>query len=152
MRANAATHIVWLVALSASLAAQDGGGLSPADLSTIHETGEAYASTVLARDWHGTAAFYLDEAVFYPPGEPARRGRDAIEACLAGFPALTDFTVKNTRVEGNQDVAYVTGRYRLRVEAPGGSTPSRRTWNFVQVLRKQADDSWGIDVHMIHPN
>ena len=73
-------------------------------------------------------------------------------ACLAGFPALTDFTVRNTRVEGSHDVAYVTGRYRLRVETPDGSTPSRRSWNFVQVLRKQVDDSWGIDVHMIHPN
>ena len=85
--------------------------------------------------------------VLYALGERARRGRDAISACLAGVPALADFAVRGTRVDGNRDVAYVSGTYTLTVEKSDGAV--RVQWNFVQVLRKQQDGSWGIDVHMI---
>ncbi len=77
--------------------------LTPEDVKQINELTEAFAKGVLAKEWKTVSALYAENAVLYPPGETAVKGRTSIEACLAGLPGMTGFTVRTTSVEGRDD-------------------------------------------------
>ena len=64
---------------------QGRSALSPQDVTQINELTQAFAKGVLAKEWKTVSALYADNAVLYPPGETAVKGRASIEACLAGL-------------------------------------------------------------------
>ena len=150
-------RIVHVVALAACLsllplrsAGQNQTGLSPGEVGKINEASETFVKAVLSRNWKAVAALYANDGVLYPPGEAAVKGRAAIEACLTAFPAMKEFTLRNTKVEGRGDLAYVQGTYMMTVTSPGGSAPVQESGYFVEVRRKQPDGRWLIAVHMLH--
>ena len=129
---------------------QGRSALTPQDVAQINELTQAFAKGVLAKDWKTVSALYADNAVLYPPGETAVKGRPSIEACLAGLPKMTDFTVRTTSVEGRDDLAYVQGTYTMTVVAPGEPKPIQASGYFLEIRRKQADGRWLIAVHMLN--
>ena len=133
-----------------ALHAQADGELTRSELKSIGAATETFADAVRVGDWRAAAALYLDDATLFPPGEPVRRGRAAIASCLAGLPSMVEFTVGDTRVEGARDIAYVTGAYEVTIGVSDEAPLAVQRWNFVQVLRRQADGRWGIAVHMFH--
>jgi len=142
--------VVSLVPLSS-----DGQGrtaLPQADVDGINELSEAFATAVLARDWKTVTALYVPDAVLYPPGEAAVTGRAAIEACLAALPAIKDFTLRNRKVEGRDDLAYVQGTYTMTMDLPGASEPVQESGYYVEVRRRQPDGRWLIAVQMLTPH
>jgi uncharacterized protein (TIGR02246 family) len=129
---------------------QDRTGLSQGEVSKINEVSETFAKAVLAGNWKTVAALYVDDAVLYPPGEAAVKGRAAIEACLTGLPAMTDFKLRNTRVEGRDDLAYVQGTYTMTVASPGASEPVQESGYYIEIRRRQPDGRRLIAVHMLN--
>ena len=151
MRTSIAVAMVACLSVNVhASASQD--GLPEADLRAIDEVSASLAKALLARDWKGVAALYVDDAVLYPPGETAVKGRPAIEACLAGLPPMKDFKLRTTKVEGRADLAYVQGTYMMTVPAADSPESAQHSGYFLQVRRKQPDGRWLIAVEMMSPH
>jgi len=127
--------------------AQDENGLSRDDVARINEVTQSFEKAVLTRNWKGVAALYVEDGVLYSPGETAVKGRTSIETCLAALPELTGFKLRNTKVEGNGDIAYVQGTFLMT--AMDKSEEVEDSGYYLEVRRKQADGRWLIAVHML---
>jgi ketosteroid isomerase-like protein len=122
--------------------AQNAKGLSAADIKKINESTQIAMDAALSRDFTTWAAIFLDDAVIYPPNEPAVKGRAAIRAWLEKFPPITEFKLNNEKIEGREDLAYILGTYTMTITLPNAPGPVKDIGKFVTVLRKQADGSW----------
>jgi uncharacterized protein (TIGR02246 family) len=147
---NAAALATCACLVSLPSQAQTGKALSQADVSKISEVTQAWVKATLAKDWATVAGLCLDDAVLYPPNEPAVRGRAAIRAWLAKFPPLTDFTSTNVKVEGRDDLAYVLGTYTMTIAPPGAPGPVKDSGKWVAVERRQPDGRWLVAVDMFN--
>ena len=126
--------------------AQTGKGLSQADVTKINEVTQTWVKALLAKNWATAAGLFLDDAVLYPPNEPAVKGRAAIRAWLEKFPPIKDFTASSVRVEGRDDLAYVLGTYTMTIAPPGAPGPVKDSGKWVGVERRQPDGRWLIAV------
>jgi uncharacterized protein (TIGR02246 family) len=136
----------WLVSLSSE--PQTAKGLSRADVRKIDETTQAAMTAALAKDFAAWSALFLDDAAVYPPNQPAVNGRAAIRAWLEKFPPITEFNLKNVKVEGRADLAYVLGTYTMTIVPPGAPGPVKDSGKFVTILHKQRDGRWLAAVDM----
>ena len=130
--------------------AQVRAALSEEAIGRINEVTEGFAKGVRAGNWKAVAALYIEDGVLYPPGEAAVKGRTAIEVCLAALPATTDFTLRTTRVEGHDDLAYVQGTYTMTLATSGTAASAQQSGYFLEVRRRQADGRWLIAVQMLN--
>ena len=105
----------WLVSPSE---AQTGKGLSQPDVRKINDITQTAMKAALAKNFAAWAALFLEDAVVYPPNEPAVKGREAIRAWLEKFPPITEFKLNNVKVEGREDLAYVLGTYTMTIAPP----------------------------------
>lgn len=136
-----------LASVAANPAAQ-ASSLSPTDVTAITAVSETFGKMVLAKNSKAAAALYTSDGVLYPLGESAVKGRTSIEACLTGLPPVTAFALRNTRVDGHDDLAYVQGTFTMTLMPPGASSPEQASGYFLQVLRRQPDGRWQIAVQM----
>ena len=141
---------IGLCLMPARSESQGRSALSPQDVTQINELTQAFARGILAKEWKTVSGLYADNAVLYPPGETAVKGRASIEACLAGLPGMTGFVVRTTSVEGRDDVAYVQGTYTMTIVTPREAKPIEASGYFVEISRKQPDGRWLIAVHMLN--
>ena len=90
-------------------------------------------------------ALYEPDAVFVPqPNAQPIAGREAIEQALTGFAALRPHMASNIRsVVSAGAVATVINEWRLSGTAPDG-TPLTMAATSADVMRRRADDTWGI--------
>jgi ketosteroid isomerase-like protein len=77
----------------------------------------------VAKDFESWAALFLNDAIVNPPNEPSVKGRAAIRAWLEKLPPITEFTLKNEKVEGRGDLAYVLGTYTMTITPAGAPGP-----------------------------
>ena len=97
-------------------------------------------------------AYYADDAVLMPPGEPPVSGRTAIrpryETLFAGFDPAIEARVDEICVEGA--LAYVRGRNGGRLQARAGSGGADRQLDdvYLMLLRREKDGAWRIS-HLI---
>jgi uncharacterized protein (TIGR02246 family) len=122
--------------------------LSQADLRKIDDVTQTAVNAALARDFATWAALFLDDAVVNPPNEPAVKGRAAIRAWLEKFPPITEFKLKNEKVEGRDDLAYLLGTYTMTITPSGAPGPVKDSGKFVTVVRRQLDGRWLCAVDM----
>jgi uncharacterized protein (TIGR02246 family) len=149
-------RIIRLVTLAAGvslvpglLEAQGRVDLPQGEVKRINEASEVFTKAVLSSNWKTVASLYAEDAVLYTPGEAAVKGRAAIEACLAAFPAMANFTLRNTRVEGRDDIAYIQGTYFMTLLSREGSEPVQTSGYYVEIRRRQPDGRWLIAVQML---
>jgi uncharacterized protein (TIGR02246 family) len=152
MRTLCTIALAWLLAVPLATQAQNRAGLPPDEVGRINEVTDAFAKAVLARDWKAVAALYVEDGVLYPPGEAAVRGRQGIEACLAGLPALSDLRLRNLRVDGRDDLAYIEGTYTFAIATPDAPDRIEESGYFLEIRRRQPDGRWLIAVHMLRPH
>ena len=122
--------------------------LSQTDIKKIDEIAETAMKASVARDFATWAALFLEDAVVYPPNEPAVNGRAAIRAWMEKFPPITEFKLVHVKVEGREDLAYVLGTYAMTIAPPGAPGPVKDSGKFVTVVRRQADGRWLAAVDM----
>ena len=80
--------------------------------------------------------------------QPPVKGRTSIESCLAGLPPVAGFTLRTTKIEGRDDLAYVQGTFALTVTPAGATAPTEESGYFLEVLRRQPNGQWLIAVQM----
>jgi ketosteroid isomerase-like protein len=119
--------------------------LSDADVSSVRAIDSTYVARILARDWQGVTALLTDDAVFLPPNATAVVGKDANLARLQTFQfdSLT-YAHHSTRVEGVESIAYLEGRYRIRMSLPGALTAFADSGKHLWVLLRQPGGEWRI--------
>jgi ketosteroid isomerase-like protein len=116
-------------------------GLSAADLKTINDGSLAFSKAVLAKDWAAMSALYTEDGLLCPPNEPSVKGRAAIKAWAGKFPPLSAFVLKNEKVEGALDLAYVSGTFTMTI-APPGAPPVKDSGKYLEIRKRQADGKW----------
>lgn len=124
-------------------------GLAAADMKAIAALNDAFGNAVTAKDWKAASALYTADGTLYPPEESAVKGRPAIEACLSAFPPVTAFSLRATKTDGRDDIAYVQGTFMMTVAPKGGAAPEQASGYFLQVLRRQPNGTWQIAVQML---
>lgn len=128
--------------------AQTGKGLSQTDMRKINEATQTAMTAALAKDFATWAGLFLDDAVVYPPNEPAVKSRASIRAWMEKFPPITEFKLINVSVEGREDLALVLGTYTMTIAPPGAPGPVKDSGKFVTVYRRQVDGRWLVAVDM----
>jgi uncharacterized protein (TIGR02246 family) len=131
-----------LVFISVPSEGQTGKSLSEADVRMIDELTQTAMNAAIAKDFATWASVFADDAIVNPPNEPAVKGRAAIRAWLEKLPPITEFKLKNDKVEGRDDLAFILGSYTITLTPPGARGPVTDTGKFVTILRRQADGKW----------
>jgi uncharacterized protein (TIGR02246 family) len=139
---------IGLVLISLPSEGQTAKSLSEADIKKIDDVTQTAVNAALARDFATWGSLFLDDAVIYPPNEPAVKGRVAIRAWLEKFPPMTEFKLNNEKVEGREDLAYVLGTYTMTIRPPGAPGPVKDSGKFVTIVRRQPDGRWLAAVDM----
>jgi uncharacterized protein (TIGR02246 family) len=115
-----------------------------ADADRIRERAQQYEAAFNAKDVARLLAFHSLEAVFMPPNEPIRRGREAIEAFYRDLLAqgATELVIESKDIGGHGPLAYESGTYSLnRRPARGPHTRDRGKYIFIW---RRADGEWRI--------
>jgi uncharacterized protein (TIGR02246 family) len=105
---------------------------------------DRFAELIGEGDVEGALALYEEDAVFLPEPGRVERGREAIQAALASFAALSPTItgqIERTLVAG--ETALVINAWTLAGTDPAGE-PVRMAAKSADVLRRRADGSWGI--------
>ena len=92
------------------------------------------------------ARYYEEDAVQFPPNSPALTGwetiRSTLERELKGVKVTA--TIEVVEVFTAKRWAFARCTYRMVTTAPGGGQPTVVTGNWLNILRRQPDDSWKI--------
>ena len=107
----------------------------------IRERNQLFAEAMANSDAAGVANCYTIDAEFMAPGGASVKGRDNIQAAIAGYisQGFTEYSVLSTIVHGNIDVVGVQEAYSL--SQPGGV--NKDVGKSIQ-LWKQEDGVWKI--------
>lgn len=124
-------------------------GLSPTptnDIAAIRRLFAEYAAAVTAGDVSAVARLYEPDAIQLPPNSPALTGREAIrsklESELKGIKVAA--TIKVEEVCPADHWAFARGSYRMVTTTQGGGDPQVTTGNWLDILKRQPDNSWKI--------
>jgi ketosteroid isomerase-like protein len=127
--------------------AQEAGPLSEADVAAIRQLAEADVQAALANDWTTWAGYHTEDVLFMPPNLPAIEGRAALEEWL-GPVRVIEFTRELVDIDGRDGLAYARGTHSIMYTPEGAPEPVSEAGKWVWILRKQADGSWRIAVHI----
>jgi len=104
-----------------------------------------YPGFVRSGDAKGYVSQFTNDALWMPPGENNRKGREAIAASLGAEFKVVQLnpviTVQEVSIFG--DHAYAIGKDELTIHPKGESTESRVVYTVFWFLRK-VDDKWKI--------
>lgn len=93
--------------------------------------------------------WYADEAEMVPARGEAVRGRLAIRKWVDQFPPITDWTVTDLEIGGACQMAYASGHYAMTIN-PEGGRKIKDSGRYLEVWRKQPDDSWKVVRSIFH--
>lgn len=104
---------------------------------------DAWSAAAATRDADKVAAFYADDCLAYPPGEPLATGKAAAKKVWAAYFANPSFKIswKSTHAEVSGTLGFTSGPYEATFKGPDGK-PGVEKGKFLCVWKKQADGSW----------
>jgi uncharacterized protein (TIGR02246 family) len=124
-----------LSTLSAPLFAADSGAQA---------LDNAFVKAVKAGDIDAVVALYAPDAMLYPPGEMAAKGRDAIRAVWGGFLSantVTECKLFETGYRTSGDTSIGWGRFSMTTQPKAGSAPFTLDGRYTDVAVKK-DGNW----------
>jgi len=116
--------------------------LSDDDVAAVTAMTVTYVEQTLAGDFAGVSGLFTDDAMIFPPNEPAVSGRAAIEAYLEAYPTITEFEADVVEVSGVGDMAVARGTYLITATVEGMPNPINDTGKWMTTSVRQADGSW----------
>jgi ketosteroid isomerase-like protein len=129
-----ATLVVASVALAADM---------DANAKALAKLDDDWSNAAVARDVEKVASFYAEDAVAYPPNEPAAVGKAAAKKVWATYFSDPTFNIswKTRHAEVTGDIGYTAGTYEDSLKGPDGKTVNEKG-KYLCVWRKQKDGSW----------
>ena len=100
---------------------------------------DAFVKGVTAGDIDAVVALYAADAVLYPPGEMAAKGRDAIRAVWGGFLSankVTECRLFETGYRTVGDTSIGWGRFSMTFQPKAGGAPATLEGRFSDVAVK----------------
>jgi ketosteroid isomerase-like protein len=132
------------VAIVASLACEPQTlvGLTASDEAALRQALDIEMKAANEADAAGWASVYAHDAIVLRPHAPAVQGREAIQQWLATLPPISNAKGEGLEIVGYGDLAYLRGTYTMTFSIPGAPAPIDEQGKFLQIYRKQSDDSW----------
>ena len=120
------------------------------EIRTLIETWEKSAN---AKDASGIAALYAENATLLPPGQPAIKGRQNIQAFWQGFfdAGASDAKIKSVEIAGSGAFVYEIGEFSAMMPQPTGGT-ARGTGKYLVVWERQSDGKLKMVADMFSSN
>jgi ketosteroid isomerase-like protein len=139
-------QLVSLIVFIGGLCLSARAALSPEDHAAIQNAHDAAAKPLEKNpakvDWPAYIdAQYDAKAKIMPADNPILQGRDAIIAFFNGLPPLSVFKTEAVEIDGEGNIAYLRGTYKISLNPPDG-TPINDQGKYLQVWRKRANGSW----------
>ncbi len=104
-----------------------------------------WSKAAATRDVERIASFYAEDAMVYPPNEPAVVGRAAAKkmwaALLADPSASISWKPSHAEVCRSGELGYTAGTYEFSIEAPDGKTIAEKG-KYLCNWKKQSDGTW----------
>jgi uncharacterized protein (TIGR02246 family) len=127
-----------LFSASAALAAD-----MDANAKALAKLDDEWSAAAVARDVERVASFYAEDAIAYPPGEPAAVGKAEAKKVWAAYFTDPTFAIswKTKHAEVTGDLGYTAGTYEDSFKGPDGKTVKEKG-KYVCVWRKQKDGNW----------
>lgn len=155
-------HVIWIVicavlGCSRGHSTTQGHGQCCTDVAAaraaIERANARIVDALLRGDASAMTATYAEDAVVLIPGEPAWRGRGALEAklkALLSASTYTDAVLRTNDVQLAGDLAVETGSAWLARTVRGAATPEALQLQYLTVWRHQPDGSLRIirDAHL----
>ena len=91
-------------------------------------------------------SYYSDGAEVVAANGTSMRGRRAILDWFKRFPEISEWRLEDIEIDGAGEVAYVRGRYTMILS--GRAKLPFDKGKYLEVWRKQPDDSWKVIRHM----
>lgn len=146
MRIRLSTAILLIVALTLS-ACQPAAEQTEADVAAIQALVKAWGTAVEAGNVAGLVATYTDDILQMPPGEPARRGKQAVEEFFGGAVEL--FSIGLTwPIEGTEEIIVTDGwaiyisEYDQTFTPKAGGEMIEVRGKIIEICQQQPDGSW----------
>ena len=117
-------------------------GADNKDANTLSSLDDEWSKAAGNKDAERTASFYAEDAVAYPPNEPAAHGREAAKRVWAAYFALPDFKIswKTTAAGSDGNQGWTAGTYEDSF-TDGGKTVTEKG-KYLCVWRKGPDGKW----------
>jgi ketosteroid isomerase-like protein len=116
-----------------------------ANAKALVKLDDDWSKAAAARDVNKVASFYADDAIAYPPNEPAANGREAAKKVWAAYFAEPTFNIswKTTHAEvaKSGDLGFTSGTYEDSFKGPDGKMVSEKG-KYVCMWKKQKDGTW----------
>jgi ketosteroid isomerase-like protein len=112
----------------------------------VRDADAEWSKVAAAKDLDKTVAFYADDAVIFPPNQPAVTNKDGIRNLWKRFlDSFTDISWKTTRVEvaKSGDMAILTGTYEMTM-----TDGSKDNGKYCEVWQNKADGKWKVGIDM----
>ena len=119
----------------------------PADKQSIQKLNDDWAAAIHTKDVVQLAGMVTDDVVFLPPGYPAIRGRQSVEAMYTSFFAQfirVEQTASIDEIQVAGEWAFAWGTEKLVLVPKGGGPPIRMQGKGMSIYRRQPDGSWKI--------
>ncbi len=134
------TLVSFLLAAIPALAAD-----MDANAKVLAKLDDDWSKAAVAKDVDRIASFYAEDAIAYPPHEPAAIGRTAARKVWAAYFADKTFTISwktlHAEVAGSGDIGYTTGTYEASFAGPDGKLVKEQG-KYVCAWKKQKDGNW----------
>lgn len=113
--------------------------ISPVDTAAIRSTIEPWTRSAVDRDWDSFLALCTADVVFLQPDGPMIDST-AARSWLESYPIIQRFDFDFDNIEGQGDLAYGRGWYRMTVEIDG--SPAQVDGKFVDIFRRDPNGEW----------
>ncbi len=117
-----------------------------ADETTLRALDDAWSKSAGAKDLDATVGYYETDAAVLGPNEPIATGPVAIRTAWSGIlspDSSISWQANKVEVARSSDLAYIQGIYQLTTKDAAGN-PSIDRGKFVEVWKKQPDNSWKV--------
>src|SRR5687767_11019103 len=116
-----------------------------AERAALFKADKAWSEAAVSKDVERILSFWTDDAIVYPPGQPAVVGKDALRLYVTQGFALPGFSIRwetsAFEVSASGDMAYGLGSNVVTINDPQGKLLTERGRG-VTVWRKGKDGSW----------
>ena len=116
--------------------------LTEADQATLRRALDDEMQAANAGNAAAWASLYAPDAIVLRPHATAVEGRESIQRWLATLPRISNAKGEVQELDGDGDLAYSRGNYRMSFTIPGVPMPIEERGKFVQIFRRQNDGSW----------
>ena len=132
--------------MSPTTARKLGDEAATEDRAAINKLLRENITALNARDLSALVGYYAEDAIQFPPNSPALTGRAAIRSTLeSGLKGVkVTATIEVVEVFTAERWAFARCTYRMVTTPQGGGQPITVTGNWLNILRRQPDDSWRI--------